>query len=144
MKLPTEVREVFQRYGREGGKARAATLDGGERRRIGREAVTTRWVRSKFGVRRFSELALPGAEQVDRGLADLAADRTTAESLLVSLAAPRLRREGVPVGRTETRAARRLYELLSHREGDLAHARYTALLRRIVSFADACRTVRRA
>jgi len=79
---------------------------------------------------------------VDRGLADLAAGRTSAESLLVSLAEPRLRREGVPVGTVQLDPERRLYALLEETEGDLAHARYTALLRRMNSFADACRTAR--
>ena len=75
-------------------------------------------------------------------MADLADERVTPESLLVSLAAPRLRREGVPIGRVEPDPERRLYAQLERTEGDLAHARYTAHLRRIVSFADACRWVR--
>ena len=79
---------------------------------------------------------------VDAGLADLAARRTTAESLLVSLAAPRLRREGVPLRETHPDPEDRLYALLSQTEGALAHARYGSLLRRAVSFADACRIVR--
>lgn len=37
---------------------------------------------------------------------------------------------------------RRLYELLSRTEGQLAHVRYNAWLRRLVSFADACRLAR--
>jgi hypothetical protein len=37
---------------------------------------------------------------------------------------------------------RRLFELLSERDGDLAHARYNAFLRRLVSFADGCRLAR--
>ena len=144
MKLPTDVRERFRQYGREGGRARAAGLDASERRRIGRSAVTTRWIRTRFGVSRFAELALPGADLVDQGLADLAAGRTTRESLLVSLAAPRLRREGVPVGSVEQGAARRLYDLVASTEGDRAHARYSAYLQRISSFADACHVVRSA
>jgi hypothetical protein len=89
-------------------------------------------------VARFADLSLPGAEIVDRGLDDLAAERTTRESLLVSLAAPRLRREGIPIGAVERDPERRLYELLEQTEGDLAHGRYTAQLRRMASFADAC------
>lgn len=57
----------------------------------------------------------------------------------VSLAAPRLRREGVPVGATLPDADHRLYDLLSRTEGDRAHARYLAWLDRMASFADACR-----
>jgi hypothetical protein len=79
---------------------------------------------------------------VDQGLADLAAGLTTVESLLVSLAEPRLRREGVPIGPVEADPEKRLYELLERTEGDLAHARYVAHLRRVASFADACHLAR--
>ena len=76
------------------------------------------------------------------GLNDLAGARATPESLAVSVAAPRLRREGVPVTAPMTEPEFRLYELLENTEGDLAHARYNALMRRVVSFADACRLAR--
>jgi hypothetical protein len=79
---------------------------------------------------------------VDAGLADLAAGRSTVESLAVSLAAARLRREGVPLGAIEEDPEDRLYDLLSRRDGDLAHARYGAHLRQLASFADACRIAR--
>jgi hypothetical protein len=36
----------------------------------------------------------------------------------------------------------RLYRLLEHTEGDLAHARYLAYLRRAASIADACANAR--
>ena len=81
---------------------------------------------------------------MDEGLADLACGRTSVASLLVSLAAPRLRREGVPVTNTQPDPEMRLYRLLSSTEGDLAYARYNAHLRLIVSFADACSAVRLA
>ena len=142
MRLPTEVRERFRRYGRVGGRTRARRLDPAERRRIARRAVTIRWIRSRFGAATFVDLDLPGGETVDQGLAALAAGRTTVEGLLVSLAEPRLRREGVPVGVVEPDPERRLYELLERTEGELAHARYVAHLRRMVSFADACRLAR--
>ena len=65
--------------------------------------------------------------------------RETPESLVVSLAAPRLRREGVPVpSRVLPDPEATLYRLLSERDGDLAHARYNAYRREAVSFADAC------
>ena len=61
------------------------------------------------------------------------------ESLAVSLAAPRLRREGVPVPAScLPDADRRLYRLLESRHGPIAHARYLAWLRQVASFADAC------
>ena len=78
---------------------------------------------------------------IDTGLADLAAEKATEESLLVSLAASRLRREGVPIGQVHSDPEDRLYELLS-RSSDLAHARYGAYLRQAASFADACHVAR--
>jgi len=78
---------------------------------------------------------------VDDGLSHLAAGKESMESLMVSLAAPRLRREGVPVPRSPfTDAERRLYRLLEQTSGELAHARYLACLRQMSSFADACRS----
>ena len=94
------------------------------------------------GVRgRFGASGLPGGALVDEGLADLACGRISVASLLVSLAAPRLRREGVPVTNTQPDPEFRLYRLLSSTEGDLAYARYNAYLRLIVSFADSCSAV---
>ena len=96
------------------------------------------------GVGRFADLGLPGGALVDEGLVDLACGRTSVASLLVSLSAPRLRREGVPVTNTQPDPEFRLYRLLSSTEGDLAYARYNAYLRLIVSFADSCSAVRLA
>ena len=112
------------------------------RRAVARRAGITRWIRRRFGAPSFSALGLPGGDLVDAGLADLAEGRTTAESLAVSVAAPRLRREGVPLSSTDDNPEDRLYTLLSQSSGDLAHARYGAYLRQLVSFADACRAAR--
>jgi hypothetical protein len=100
---------------------------------------------ARDSARRASPSSLPGGDVVDTGLADLAAGTVSAASLAVSLAAPRLRREGVPVphGSVQPDAEDRLYELLSAAAGDLAHARYAAHLEQIASFADACRLARR-
>ena len=80
---------------------------------------------------------LPGHELVSAGLADLAAGRESEESLLVRMAAPRLRALGfeVPAGGGE-QPSHRLYELLTERDRG-AHSRYNALVGRIVSFARA-------
>lgn len=142
MKLPKEIRERFVRYGRQGGKARAARVSVEARRAIARRAASSRWIRERFGASSFAALGLPGGEIVDAGLADLADGTISPESLVVSLAAPRLRREGVPVGFVHDDPEDRLYDMLSAATGDLAHARYAAHLEQIASFADACRFVR--
>lgn len=142
MELPDEIRERFRKHGRSGGRRRAERMSPAERSALARRAATARWIRHRFGVASFADRGLPGGELVDAGLADLASGRTTVQSLAVSLAAPRLRREGVPVGATLDDPERRLFDLLSRTEGDLAHARYNAYLRQLVSFADACRLAR--
>jgi hypothetical protein len=102
------------------------------------ELSTKKLIRKRFGSSDFESLGLPGGGVVDKGLEDLAADKVTVESLLVSLAAPRLRREGVPVSNTLADPEIRLYDILSQENPDLAHHRYNAWRRQIVSFADAC------
>ncbi|MDH4036397.1 MAG: hypothetical protein OEX18_03170 [Candidatus Krumholzibacteria bacterium] len=139
MKLPASVRERFRAYGRAGGQARAEAMTPETRKTVARQAAMRRWIRVRFGDSSFEALGLPGGATVDAGLAALAAGEETVESLLVSLAAPRLRREGVPLPRDVfADADTRLYRLLELSAGDLAHARYLAYLRQAASFADAC------
>ena len=143
MKLPRSVRERFQAYGRTGGRARAAGMSAEARRTLARQAAMHRWIRARFGVPNFEALGLPGGEIIDAGLIALAAGEETVESLVVSLAAPRLRREGVPLPHDVFGDAdMRLYRLLERTSGDLAHARYLAYLRQAASFADACFSAR--
>ena len=143
MKLPRTVRARFQDYGRTGGRARAARMTPEARRTVARQAAIRRWIHVRFGASGFGALGLPGGEIVDAGLAALAAGHESVGSLVVSLAAPRLRREGVPLpNEVFTDADLRLYRLLEQANGDLAHARYLAYLRQILSFADACSTAR--
>lgn len=145
MKLPKAVRDRFRKYGRDGGRARARAMTSRAREIVARRAAVGRWTRQRFGEARFAALGLPGGELIDAGLADLAAGEETVESLLVSAAAPRLRREGVPVPLGDfPDPESRLYRLLERREGDLAHARYLAHLRQAASFADACHLARRS
>jgi len=107
---------------------------------VARRAALRRWIRVRFGGPSFAALGLPGGALIDQGLDDLAAGRATPESLLVSLAAPRLRREAIPLPAACLQDAdQRLYRLLEASHGALAHARYLALLRQAASFADACR-----
>lgn len=80
---------------------------------------------------------MPGHELVSGGLADLTAGRESEASLLVAMAAPRLRSLGFDVpGVARQDASHRLYELLTER-GEGAHSRYNALVARMVSFARA-------
>ena len=143
MKLPLEVREQFRRYGRLGGRARAASMSADAKKGIARRAAIARWVKQRFGDASFHALGLPGGEIVDAGLADLATGRVSVESLVVSIAMPRLRREGVPLSPAHHEPEDRLYLLLSRESEGLAHARYSAYLAQMASFADACHLRRR-
>ena len=82
---------------------------------------------------------LPGGDLVEQGLDDLSEGRETVEALLVAIGAPRLCRLGFDVPTLES-PEHRLYELLTRDHPDDAHARYNALIRRLVSFerAAAC------
>ncbi|MCK5405996.1 MAG: hypothetical protein KAJ37_01020, partial [Candidatus Krumholzibacteria bacterium] len=110
---------------------------------VARKAAIGRWIRVRFGAPGFEVLGLPGGEIIDAGLAALAAGEESMESLLVSLAAPRLKREGVPLpSDLFSNADVRLYRLLERTNVDLAHTRYLACLRQATSFADACANAR--
>ncbi len=85
----------------------------------------------------FPLAGLPGADLVERGLADLARGRESPEALLVAIGAPRLRRLGFDIGQTPPSPEARLYDLLAQDDPDAAHGRYNALLRRLVSFERA-------
>jgi hypothetical protein len=83
---------------------------------------------------------LPGADLVHRGIADLGAGHESAEALLVSIGAPRLRSVGVELPSPISSPEHKLYRLLARERGDAAHSAYNALIRRLVSFerAAAC------
>lgn len=80
---------------------------------------------------------LPGAELVREGIEDLRRRRRTVPAWLVSIGAPRLRRAGLDVPEALPEPEHGLYEALSRDDADAAHARYNALLRRLVSFERA-------
>jgi hypothetical protein len=84
--------------------------------------------------------SLPGAELVKRGTEDLDAGHETAEALLVSIGAPRLRSIGIELSSPIPSPEHKLYALLAGEQGDAAHSAYNALIRRLVSFerAAAC------
>jgi hypothetical protein len=83
---------------------------------------------------------LPGQDLVRKGMADLAQGIESPESLLVSIGAPRLRRLGFDIAQPFPSPELRLYELLRAEHGDVAHSRYNALVRRLVSFERAAGT----
>ncbi len=82
---------------------------------------------------------LPGEELVRQGMADLRAGRLTELSLLVLIAAPRLRRLGleIPERASLQPFEHQLYSRLEERLGPAAHSSYNSLVRRIVSYARA-------
>ena len=77
---------------------------------------------------------IPGGDLVGRGIADLSAGRETAEALLVSVGATRLRSLGLDLPPTASKPEHKLYALLAEEKGDGAHSAYNALIRRLVSF----------
>lgn len=80
---------------------------------------------------------LPGEDLVRKGLSDLHQGHESLESLLVSIGAPRLESLGYDVVRPLSSPEHRLYALLAAEDADSAHARYNALIRRLVSFERA-------
>lgn len=86
---------------------------------------------------------LPGAELVNKGLADLARGEETVESLLVSIGGPKLHSLGVTFTSPFANPEHRLYSLLGRQHGDNAHGQYNALIHRLVSYERALACVRR-
>lgn len=81
---------------------------------------------------------LPGAQQVEQGLADLAAGLMSVPALLVAISSTRLSRLGLAVPAVPWREPElRLYRLLCAQDAQGAYATYNSLLRRIDSFARA-------
>jgi hypothetical protein len=81
--------------------------------------------------------ALPGADLIERGIADLDARQETIEALLVSIGAPRLRSLGFELDSPFESPEHRLYLRLAREKGNAAHSAYNALIRRLVSFERA-------
>jgi hypothetical protein len=80
---------------------------------------------------------LPGSDLIEVGLRDLDRGVESVPALLVSIGAPRLRRLGYAIPHPIPSPEHRLYEVLRHADADAAHARYNALIRRLVSFERA-------
>lgn len=81
--------------------------------------------------------ALPGADLIASGLADLSARRETVEALLVSIGAPRLQSLGYQPTSPFDSPEHKLYLRLAREKGNAAHSAYNALIRRLVSFERA-------
>ena len=81
--------------------------------------------------------SLPGHELVLKGLRDLAHGLESDEALLVSIGAPRLRRSGFDIANPLASPEHQLYDRLAAQDAESAHARYNALVRRLVSFERA-------
>lgn len=89
------------------------------------------------------EPELPGADLVEQGLRDLKTGVLSVSSLLVLIGAPRLREMGIDVPAADVASPEHaLYDLLAGQDPDSAHARYNALIRRLVSFERARAVVR--
>jgi hypothetical protein len=85
---------------------------------------------------------LPGADLINKGLADLREHRETVEALLVAIGAPRLRNIGLAIpDELPDNPEHRLYHLLAQNDSDSAHSRYNALVRRLVSYERAAECV---
>lgn len=81
--------------------------------------------------------ALPGADLIAAGLADLDSQIESVPALLVAIGAPRLSSLGLAIPETPSDPEHRLYARLAADDADAAHARYNALIRRLVSFERA-------
>ena len=87
------------------------------------------------------DVSLPGSDFIATGLNDLSRGVESIPALLVSIGAPRLRRLGFVVPEPIPSPEHRLYQRLWESDPDSAHARYNALIRRLVSFERAAECV---
>jgi hypothetical protein len=85
---------------------------------------------------------LPGEDLVAAGVRDLRHGVVSAQALLVSIGAPRLRALGLDLPETLPDPEERLYALLAEDDPDSAHSRYNALIRRLVSYERAAECAR--
>lgn len=136
--MDEEIKRYLAEIGRRGGARSRRQLSPEQARRMVQRREDQR-AANAFASSSFATHApeLPGIEIVRDGIADLANERETEAALLVSMAAPRLRLLGVRLPTTIPDAEERLQLRLLAAHGDAAHARYNALVRRLVSFQRA-------
>ncbi|MBL7684626.1 MAG: hypothetical protein JNK65_01160 [Deltaproteobacteria bacterium] len=80
---------------------------------------------------------LPGEELIQKGLEDLRSGFFSTESLLILIAAPRLKSLGIVIPNLEDPPLvpeHALYELLQTQHPKDAYSRYNSLIRRLVSY----------
>ncbi|MBI3829181.1 MAG: hypothetical protein HY291_06675 [Planctomycetes bacterium] len=85
---------------------------------------------------------LPRHDLIAQGLRDLAAGLESAEAMLFQIGAPRLAGLGLQIPERAASPEHGLYHLLARDGADSAHARYNALIRRLVSFERAAECVK--
>jgi hypothetical protein len=82
--------------------------------------------------------SLPGNDLVCQGIEDLSRGVESVPALLVSIGAPRLRMVGLEIPENVISSPeQRLYHRLWSDDPDVAHSRYNALIRRLISFERA-------
>ena len=139
--ISQDVQNYLKTIGQKGGKARAKNMAPKARSSQARMAVTSRWIKKRFGAELFANLGIPGAEIVDAGLKDIATGNlASVNALVVAEGRPRLRFLGVPVPdlpKSLCNIRNQLFGILSEEHGDMAYPRFCALLERINSFCDA-------
>lgn len=87
--------------------------------------------------------SLPGNDLIVMGVEDLLHQRQTIPALLVAIGAPKLRSLGLEVPpNLPSTPEHRLYDLLADSDPDSAHAKYNALIRKLVSFERALASLR--
>ncbi|HEY5437254.1 MAG TPA: hypothetical protein VIK13_18640 [Candidatus Limnocylindrales bacterium] len=86
--------------------------------------------------------SLPGFEIVEPGLDDLARGRLTVSALVLTVCRERLAEVGITVPPVDEDPVDALHNALEEEVGDDAHARYNALLGRMLSFLDGAWRVR--
>lgn len=139
------VRDYLSTIGRRGGTRSRRALSSAQARAM----VARREGRRRF--REFDEIAgrsrldeAPGFELVAAGMRDLAEGVTSVNALLVSIATPRLELLGIRVPSPLPQPEEQLFSHLAEACGDGAHARYNALIRRLVSFSRTAAVLLRA
>jgi hypothetical protein len=123
--------------------ARGNEHECGRPQAVARRAAIKRWVRKRFGAPDFATLGLPAGDIIDAGLAPAAGQKRRPEPAgFASRSRLQPGRRSVPredpgCGDASLPVARTVNDTL-------AHARYLALRRQVVSFANACAKARRS